>query len=355
MKLKRVLKKVSRYAMFFLFVSFVTTCCMMLFLNKVKGIEGVIYNESSISDAAKITFLNVIFLSLIFTVFDAAVQRITVDRPVKKIINAAKRIADGDYNVRIPYTKIIDGRDGFDEIIDCFNKMAVELGSTQTLHSDFIANVSHEIKTPLAIIQNYCTLLRDPALPQEKREEYSAAMNSACKKLTSLITNILKLNKLENQTAAVQGKEYDLSEQLCESLLDFEEIWEHKQIELEADIQPQVLICSDPELWSIVWNNLISNALKFTEPGGKISLTLSANSYWATVKISDTGCGISAQTGKRIFDKFYQGDTSHSSKGNGLGLALVKRIINITGSDISVESELGKGSTFTVKIKIQGD
>ncbi|MBQ8038612.1 MAG: HAMP domain-containing histidine kinase, partial [Lachnospiraceae bacterium] len=223
--------------------------------------------------------------------------------------------------------------------------------STETLRTDFIANVSHELKTPLAVMQNYGTLLQKPGLPEEKRVEYARAVTDASRRLADLISNILKLNKLENQQIFPDGTTYDLSEQLCECLLAFEDIWEKKELEIDTDMEDGIFVKADPEIMSLVWNNLFSNAIKFTENGGKVTLSLKADEDFAYVQVSDTGCGISKEVGMHMFDKFYQGDTSHATQGNGLGLALVKRIMDITGSDISVESELGRGTTFTVKMR----
>ena len=156
---------------------------------------------------------------------------------------------------------------------------------------------------------------------------------------------------MENQQIFPSFQTYDLTEQLCECLLVFESTWEKKQLSIETDLEECVLINSDPEMLSLVWNNLFSNAIKFTEPGGTISLSLKTEDAFTFVEISDTGCGISRDVGAHIFDKFYQGDTSHATQGNGLGLALVKRVIDIIGCEISVLSEVGKGSTFTVKLR----
>ena len=175
-------------------------------------------------------------------------------------------------------------------------------------------------------------------------------MRDARRRLAQLITNILKLNKLENQQIFPKAETFDLGEQLCESLLQYESVWEQEGIAIETDIAEDVQVCADRELLSLVWNNLLSNAFKFTPAGGTVSLTLTATEQHAIVRVQDTGCGMSAETGAHIFEKFYQGDTSHAMRGNGLGLALVKRVVDIVHGEISVESELGKGTTFTVKI-----
>jgi len=229
--------------------------------------------------------------------------------------------------------------------------MAEELSNTETLRTDFIANVSHELKTPLSVMKNYAAMLAAPELPKEKRIEYSKAISEASKRLADLITNILKLNKLENQQIAPLFEVYDLSEQVIECLLNFEDVWERKGIEIETDIDDGITVFSDKEMMTLVWNNLFSNALKFTSEGGRVSVSVKSDGDDASVTVTDTGCGISSDLGSHIFDKFYQGDTSHATEGNGLGLALVKRVVDITESDISVNSEIGAGTSFTVKIR----
>ena len=237
------------------------------------------------------------------------------------------------------------------EIIGCFNKMAGELGSVETLRTDFVANVSHEMKTPLAVMQNYGTLLQAPGLPEEKRMEYAKGVTDGARRLADMMTNILKLNRLENQQIFQQTERFDLSEQLCESLLQYESVWERDGIEIDTDIADGVTVQADRELLGLVWNNLLSNAFKFTPSGGTVSLRLTADERYAVVQVQDTGCGMSAEVGAHIFEKFYQGDTSHATQGNGLGLALVKRVVDILKGEISVESTMGVGSTFTVKIR----
>lgn len=352
--IRRILFSISRFCLFFLLVAFVVTCCMMLFLNSMADTMNIALTEDMIQEAAKITFLNVILLSLLYTIVDIIRRKLMVERPVKRIIKAAEKIIQGDYSVRIKPLGSIEAAEGFNIIIEYFNKMAQELSGTETLRSDFIANVSHELKTPLAVMQNYGTMLQQPNLSEEKRMEYSKAITDSSHRLADLITNILKLNKLENQQIHLMDQVFDLGEQLCECLLRFENSWEKKNIDIETDIQDEVMIKSDSELLSLVWNNLFSNAVKFTPDGGTISISLKIDGDFAVVKVADTGCGISCEAGEHMFEKFYQGDTSHSTQGNGLGLALVKRVIDIVGGDISVESKVDKGSVFTVKLLRNG-
>lgn len=352
---KNWLLAVRSYLAFFLLMAFVITCCMLLFLNRVSQAAGIELDRVHVEQAAKLTFVNIVFLSLICTIIDGIRRRIMVERPVRQIIKASEQIMKGNFSVRIPAFHSLDFMDGFDVIADYFNKMAQELAGTESLRTDFIANVSHELKTPLAVMQNYGTMLQQPGLSEEKRLEYAKAVTESSRRLANLITNILKLNKLENQQIYPTVETYDLGEQLCECLLAFENVWEEKELEIETDLEENVRVKTDRELLALVWNNLFSNAVKFTEPHGKVALSLKAEGEYAVVKVSDTGCGISPEVGKHIFEKFYQGDTSHATQGNGLGLALVKRVIDIVNGEISVSSEAGKGSVFTVKLRRERD
>ena len=337
------------FCIFFLLIAFVLTSSMVLFLNYLGQSMGIDFAQSDIQLAAMVTFGNVFMLSLVCTAVDLLRRRLTVERPVKRIIDGAQKVMDGDLSTRIAPLRGVEP--GFNVIIDYFNRMVQELFGMETLRTDFIANVSHELKTPLAVIQNYGTMLQQPNLSDEDRKDYARTVTNASQRLASLITNILKLNKLENQQIYPKKEHFDLGEQLCECLLGFENAWEAKRLEIETEMEDGVNVESDPELLSLVWNNLFSNAIKFTEEGGTVGLKLHTENGHAVVEVSDTGCGISPEVGAHIFEKFYQGDTSHATQGNGLGLALVKRVVDIIGGEISVSSELGKGSTFTVRIK----
>jgi signal transduction histidine kinase len=311
---------------------------------------GLIYTPENIADAAKITFLNVLIITVLFKTADFIRRKIMVERPVKQITDTAEKIMKGDFSARVaPMSSL--GMEGFNKIGEALNEMAKELSGVETLRTDFIANVSHEMKTPLAVMQNYGTLLQAPTLGEEKRIQYAKSVTDSSRRLADMMTNILKLNRLENQQIYPNLAKFDLGEQLCECLLQYEDTWEKKNIEIETNIAEGVQVSADAELLSLVWNNLFSNAFKFTDEGGRVTLTLSANEKYATVKIADTGCGMSAEVGAHIFEKFYQGDPSRSTQGNGLGLALVKRVVDIMQGEIGVESAVGVGTTFTVKIR----
>ena len=293
---------------------------------------------------------NIIFLAIMFTIADSVYHYVNVKKPMKRIRKELDKVVTGDFSVRIDYIKGPDSRNEIDDVITLLNDVIQELSGVETLRTDFIANVSHELKTPMAAMQNYGTLLQASELEDEIRIEYGKSITEQTRRLSALVTNILKLNKLENQQIYPNTEVYDISEQLCECMLEHETVWEEKGIEIETDIQEELLVEADKELLSLVWNNLFSNALKFTEAGGCVSLCSYGDQDYVYVEVKDTGCGMSPETGANIFKKFYQGDTSHSTKGNGLGLALVKRVIDICKGEISVRSQLGKGSTFTVRL-----
>ena len=347
----RILRFISGFLAFFLCVAFAITCCIMLFVTVLTSSLGIELTAENVGPAAKLTLLNTVLISLIFTVIDTIRRKFTVERPIRRIVEAAERMIDGDFSVRIPHTGTTFGNNELERVVDCFNRMAEELSSTETLRTDFVANVSHELKTPLAVMRNYATMLRTPALSEEKRAEYAKAIEDASARLADLISNILKLNKLENQQITPSPLVYDLGEQICECMLNFEQVIEDKELILDVDIEDGLLVRADSEMMSLVWNNLFSNAVKFTGKGGRIGLCVKADGDHAYVSVSDTGPGISREVGARIFDKFYQGDISHATEGNGLGLSLVKRVVDLTGSTVSVQSELGVGSTFTVTME----
>jgi len=351
LKYKQVLRAINNYLVFFLIVAFVVSCCMMLFVTVLADTMGLVFTVENIGTAAKLTFGNVLLITFFSGTFDYFRRQQMVERPVKRILEATEKIMQGDFTIRIAPVKEFAGETGFNEIIKAINKMTAELAGTETLRTDFIANVSHELKTPLAVMGNYATMLQKPGISEEDRIEYAKAISHSSRRLAALITNILKLNKLENQQIFPQLDEYDLGEQLCENLLQFEEVWEKKNLNIETDIEDDVRIRSDAELLSLVWNNLISNAVKFTPEEGTIGVSLKTEGNLVIVSISDTGCGIKPEVGQHIFEKFYQGDTSHATQGNGLGLALVKRVVDILNGEISVQSVYGQGSTFTVKFR----
>ena len=294
----------------------------------------------------------------LFTVFVSALLSLAVGiiymqytiRPIAQVKYAARKVAAGDYSVRIPPRRKDGKKDEFQVLYDDFNAMVAELASTEILKSDFVADVSHELKTPLAAIQSLSTMLQTDALSEEERVDCAVRIAEASRRLSSLVTDILQLSRLENQEIAVQNKRYDLSEQLRRCVLGFEHVWEEKHIDVEADLDEVCTVAADERLMEIVWNNLLSNAFKFTPAGGSVEVLLKEEKGHAVITVKDSGCGMSEGEAKHAFDKFYQADPSHATQGNGLGLALVRRIAALHGASVSVVSRPGEGSIFTVTL-----
>jgi len=291
-------------------------------------------------------------VSAAFTLITHGQIRRKFDMPMRKLSRAAKEVAEGDFSVYLKTVHTSDRYDYVDVMYTDFNKMVEELGSIETLTNDFIANVSHEIKTPLSIIQNYAAALQKDNLSEEQRKEYSRTITDASLRLNTLVANILRLNKLDNQELKLPEEPYNVCEQLCDCALQFEDLWEKKNIEFIADIEDKVMLRADKGMISVVWQNLLSNALKFTESGGIVTLKQTSEKDSITIIISDNGCGMDENTMSHVFDKFYQGDTSHSGEGNGLGLALAYKIVARIDGILTVDSEIGKGSVFTVTLPL---
>lgn len=335
-------KSIIGYVLFFLTIAFNA------------GLAVVIYSLIKDKDDLYIAVFLLFFIgysSILCIVIDIIRRKFTVDKPVREIREATNKMARGNFNIDLTPTLSYKNYNTYDLIKMDLNKLALELSKNEVLKTDFISNVSHEIKTPLAVIQNYAKVLENNKLDEETRLKYLDSLQTACRKLSNLVTNILKLNKLENQDIIPEYKEFNLSESIINRILSFEQFIEKKNIELICDIEENIIINSEESYLEIIWNNLISNAIKFTEDNGTINIKLKKIGNEIVFTIKDTGCGIDSDTGMHIFDKFYQGDTSHSKEGNGLGLALVKKVIDALGGKISIESEIGVGTTFIVELK----
>ena len=269
--------------------------------------------------------------------------------PLKEMIYATERIAKGDFKVHIQET--FDEKSDFGILQRSFNHMAGELDSIEMFRNDFINNFSHEFKTPIVSIQGFAHQLKAGGLTPEEEQEYIRIIADESDRLAKMATNILLLSKLENQAIVTEKTEFYLDEQIRTCLLLLEKHWAAKDIELNIDLD-EVKYCFNETMLSHVWVNLLGNAVKFTPNGGTVSCTLRADARLVTVTISDTGCGMDENTQRHIFEKFYQGDTSHTGDGNGIGLTIVGRILVLCGGNIRVESAPGMGSTFTVTLPV---
>lgn len=265
---------------------------------------------------------------------------------IDNIKDAMVKVSEGDFTVTLPERfRVAELHD----MAHCFNLMVKQLGSMEVMHKDFIRNVSHEFKTPLSAISGYATLLQSEELSEEKRIAYAEKIAVSTARLASMTGNVLMLSQLENQEMKAKKVHFSLDEQLRKVLLLFEKQWSDKEIEISMD-EGSALGYGYEELLFQVWQNLVSNAIKFTERGGKISLSLQQEEDRVLVSVEDNGIGIDPEDKARIFDKFYQADASRAVGGNGLGLALVKKIVDMHGGKIEVDSTLGKGTVFTVHL-----
>ncbi len=268
-------------------------------------------------------------------------------KPILKLTSATKEVAKGNFDIQLENTS----DDEIGQLTKNFNKMTRELKSIEYLRKDFINSVSHEFKTPIASIQGFAKLLQNGNLSDDEKQEYTNIIVEETARLSKLSSNILKLSKLENQEVIDRKVVFSLDEQIRKSILLLEHEWSKKNIDLDIELD-KVKFQGDEELLQQVWINLLSNAIKFSNSNSTISIRLYQISSAVEIKISDTGIGMDEKTMMRIFEKFYQGDKAHSYDGNGLGLSLVKRILDLCGGSISVESKLHQGSTFTVELPI---
>lgn len=288
-----------------------------------------------------ITFVLIGSFLIIFVVKHAV-------RPIIKLTNATKEITDGNFDVEINYSS----NDEIGQLTRNFNRMVSELRKIDTLRKDFVSNVSHEFKTPIASIQGFANLLQEDNLSDENRKEYAKIIFEESSRLSHLTSNMLKLSKLENQEIIRKYNRFYLDEQIRKSILLLEPEWEKKKINWDINLD-RAMIYGDEELLQQVWINLISNAIKFSNQEGKIIVNLKHIEDGIRVSIKDFGKGMSNETIDRIFEKFYQGEESHDIEGSGLGLSIVKRIIDLHGGDIKVESLPLKGSEFIVFLNIR--
>ena len=268
---------------------------------------------------------------------------------LSRISEGMREIARGNFKTRLPESDKADALSEFGELERTFNQMASELDGLEIFKNDFINNFSHEFKTPIVSLRGFARQLQSGSLSEDQRKEYIDIIVAESERLAKMSANVLLLSKLENQQIVTEQVEFDLDEQIRSSILLFEKEWSEKDIELDINLEP-VKYTFNEEMLSHVFINLFSNAVKFTHKGGVISCNLYDNGSEIIYEITDSGIGMSEETVNRIFEKFYQGDASHSSLGNGIGLNIVSRVIALAGGEISVKSELNKGSTFKVKL-----
>lgn len=330
----------------------VVVCCfwMMTFSFLIVGLTVHLMNQLNVWNLLPwpLTGLHfILVLAIITTILGVFISMFIFKHalnPITQLSRSMQQVAEGNYNVKLD----ADPHKGeIHDLLTNFNHMVQELNSTETLHSDFISSVSHEFKTPLATISGYATLLQDDTLSAEERNEYINIIIRTTRELSHMTGNILSLSRLENQTIITDQESFHVDEQIRQCILLRETIWSEKNLVIDPDLD-SIIWKGNRELTSHIWNNLLDNAIKFTPAGGEITIRASMDKDWLTVSFTDTGIGMTPEVKQRVFDKFYQGDTSHKKKGNGLGLLLVRQIVTLYGGSVEVESAPDMGSTFTV-------
>ncbi len=313
-------------------------------------LNGNYYRISALPDTSVVwqTMISLVLTAvaaLLLGTFMAALAGKRFLRPIRELSKATKAIAKGNFNVRVSVPKNME----MGELVNNFNRMTRDLGSTETLQKDFINNVSHEFKTPLASISGFAKLMQSDDLDDEQRREYAGIIAEESERLARLSASILQLTRLDNASSMTGITEYSLDEQLRRTIVLLASQWEPKHIEMTVEVD-DITISGNKELLGEVWMNLLTNAIRFTPDHGRITVRATELLDDIQVEVEDDGCGMSAEVKARVFERFYQGDSSRSNEGNGLGLALVKRVVELSGGSVTVESSPGSGSTFRVRL-----
>ena len=293
-------------------------------------------------------FFIMVYISIFLGVVIAALLSQRSVKPIRDMMKATDKVAKGNFSVRVKGSFVFE----LDALADSFNKMVQELKSIETLRSDFVRNFSHEFKTPIVSIGGFAKLLQAGDVSDEERQEYLNIIIQESERLVDLSTNILNLSKIESTKIISEKSDYYLDEQIRLAIVMLEPKWSGKNLHFDIKLEDGIEILGDKNLIQQIWVNLLDNAIKYTNNGGAIKVGLWKSGQKATFRLEDSGCGMSDETMRHMFDKFYQGDTSHSLAGNGLGLTLVKRIIELCEGTIEAESNLGKGSVFIVQLPL---
>jgi signal transduction histidine kinase len=325
---------------------------MLLTSGTIAGVATLLHHLNNNIRSTGFSLLTMFLLILISAFCGSMISFVLIKRiliPISELSKASAKVAKGDFTVRV---QTIASVGEIQDLICNFNIMVKELGSIEMLRNDFVVNVSHEFKTPIAAIEGYATLLTDETLSREEHDEYVKMIHKSARQLASLSGNILSLSKLENHDFPWITKPFRLDEQIRQAVLLLEQEWSAKELELEIELERVMYPGNEPLLLQ-VWTNLMDNAVKFTPVGGNITIKLMTQGEQAMITVADNGIGMSQVVQNHIWNKFYQGDDSHQGEGNGLGLALVKRIVELCGGSISVQSKEDQGSTFLVELPLE--
>ena len=326
---------------------FFLSCIIILSAAAVATLVAVLLFAFDVTDSttAVIILCIAVAVAAVAALLSMIMSRVVL-APVARLSAASRQIAGGDFDLNLTYEGAIEE---YRDTYQSFNTMARELSTIETLRSDFIANVSHEFKTPLTTIEGYAMLLQDQELTAEERADCAQRILDSAGRLSGLVTNMLMLSKLEQQTTAVEKAPFWLDEQIRQVMVGLEPVWGPKELQLELDLPP-VKFNGNESLLYHVWSNLLSNAVKFSPKGAPLTVTLQEQGGRVTFSVTDRGPGMSEDVQRHIFDKFYQGDSSRKQEGSGLGLPLAKRVAQLCGGSITVQSKPGAGSTFTVTL-----
>ncbi|MBQ3519186.1 MAG: HAMP domain-containing histidine kinase [Clostridia bacterium] len=343
-------RKLSTKLSFGVFVCFLAA-------NILTGVTFIFLLQNGFFRVWRLTSLILIVLLFIASTAIGSIGAILLSRfflqPIDNLRKAMEQVKKGDYTAKVePISRQLGENLTIAQLEDSFNAMTAELRNTELMRKDFISNFSHEFKTPIASVKGMAKQLYAGEVSEEQQSEFLKIIYEESARLADLSDEILLLTRLEKQQIIPEQQEYSLDEQLRRCLLLYEETWSRKELDIDMDLE-EITYHSNEDLLAHVWNNLFGNAVKFTPQNGSLRVVAKKTDKDIVVQIADSGIGMSKETQEHIFDKFYQGDASHTTPGNGLGLALVKKILNLAGGFIEVESEIGTGSTFTVHLPVE--
>lgn len=330
----------------FFMVFLLLAVCTVLVLAGVD--EGFLYHDGQVELGGALAFVYTV--CILIAVSMVVMIRMVFIHPLQRNIEAMKKLANGDFAVRVNHAEHGYVPREMVEFEQSFNKAAEELGGTEILRKDSINNFSHEFKTPIVSISGFADLLLDEDVTPEEQHEYLQIIRDESKRLAQLSGSVLLLNRIEAQTILTDCTDFSLDEQLRQCILVTRQKWRDKPLQFEAELAPCTYHGSEA-LVKEIWLNLLDNAAKFSPESGIISVTLHSEQGSPVVAVTDQGCGMDAETCRHIFEQFYQGDTSHRTQGNGLGLAMAQKIAALHGGAVTVDSRPGSGSCFTVVLK----
>ena len=347
--------KKKRKLNYFFLLQLIIMSVLIIFLSAIIAIY--MHRKDQVEDTKRLTPILFFLWITVCTIVANLILYIKMHKvfcSVTSLSEAMDEVAKGNFDVQLKAEEHLHIAE-IENMCASFNQMVQELGTIETLRNDFVANVSHEMKTPVAAIDGYAALLQDPNLTQEERDQHLESILYNCRRLTALTGNILMISRLDNGTMIPKKETFRLDEQIRRIVLSMEDAWTKKEMELDIEMDP-VTYVGDEDLLYHIWTNLISNAIKFSKPGGLLQIRMEDNpseTGVVCVTVRDTGIGLTSDQMAHMYDKFYQGDKSHTREGNGLGLALVRQITELLGISISANSKKGHGTTFILELPIE--